>query len=199
MFGITLFSTKTFFLLLRASSSSWSAIKWLIHISYLLQLHIWMPMALNMLGLWGFCSEGHIAIRLEWHFSVYKLFLFTFWSRQQQLECNKVTNTHFIFDTVAHMGAYGAQYAWSFRFLFGRTHCNMFGMTLFSICINFFLFTFRSRQQQLECNQIPQQQQRPPSRPSSRQALLQQELQDQQNFTRSRSLGGYYQQVCWVL
>ena len=36
--------------------------------------------------------------------------------------------------------------------------------------------------------------QKPPSRPSSRQALLQQELQDQQNFTRSRSLGGYYQQ-----
>jgi hypothetical protein len=36
--------------------------------------------------------------------------------------------------------------------------------------------------------------QRPPSRPSSRQALLQQELQDQQNFTRSRSLGGYYAQ-----
>ena len=38
---------------------------------------------------------------------------------------------------------------------------------------------------------------KPPSRPSSRQALLQQELQDVQNvqnFTRSRSLGGYYQQ-----
>ena len=43
----------------------------------------------------------------------------------------------------------------------------------------------------------PGQPQRPPSRPSSRQALLHQELQDlqdQQNFTRSRSLGGYYQQ-----
>ena len=49
----------------------------------------------------------------------------------------------------------------------------------------------------MECNQV-QQQQRPPSRPSSRQALLQQELQDQQNFTRSRSLGGYYQQVCVI-
>ena len=57
--------------------------------------------------------------------------------------------------------------------------------------------TSRSRQQQMECNQVQQQQQRPPSRPSSRQALLQQELQDQQNFTRSRSLGGYYQQVCY--
>ena len=69
----------------------------------------------------------------------------------------------------------------------------------FQYIYHLFLFTFRSRQQQLECNQIPQQQQRPPSRPSSRQALLQQEIQDQQNFTRSRSLGGYYQQVCWVL
>jgi hypothetical protein len=36
------------------------------------------------------------------------------------------------------MGAHGAQYAWPLRILFGRTHCNMFGMTLFSICINFF-------------------------------------------------------------
>ena len=46
----------------------------------------------------------------------------------------------------------------------------------------------RSRQQD------PLPAQRPPSRPSSRQALLQQELQEQ-NFTRSRSLGGYYQGV----
>ena len=51
------------------------------------------------------------------------------------------------------------------------------------LCIFFF---YRSRQDF-----------KPPSRPSSRQALLQQELQDVQNvqnFTRSRSLGGYYQQ-----
>ena len=46
----------------------------------------------------------------------------------------------------------------------------------------------RSRQQD------PLPAQRPPSRPSSRQALLQQEIQEQ-NFTRSRSLGGYYQGV----
>ena len=54
--------------------------------------------------------------------------------------------------------------------------------------LNFFC---RSRQQQ----QHPDV--KPPSRPSSRQALLQQELlhEQQQNFTRSRSLGGYYQQV----